>query len=72
MAEIRKPQLFEYAVVWHPTEQQTKDGQKSKVIVEPKVVLAMDNNGAAIIAARAIGSEYIDQLDQVEVAIRPF
>lgn len=65
--------LFQYAILFHPTEKQVKDeGMKSKVIVEPKTVLAVDQNGAAMAAAMEIPTEYKTQLDQIEIALRPF
>lgn len=65
--------LFQYAILWHPTEKQVKDdGAKSKVIVEPKTVLAVDQNGAAMAAAMDIPTDYKTQLDQVEIALRSF
>lgn len=65
--------LFQYAILWHPTEKQVKDdGAKSKVIVEPKTVLAVDQNGAAMAAAMDIPADYKTQLDQVEIALRSF
>jgi len=65
--------LFQYAILWHPTEKQVKDeGLKSKVIVEPKTILAIDANGAGMAAAMEIPADYKNQLDQIELAVRPF
>lgn len=65
--------MFQYAVLWHPTEKQEKEeGLKSKVIVEPKIILAIDQNGAGMSAAMNIPNEFKDQLDQIEIALRPF
>lgn len=70
---MSNPRLFQYAIIWHPTEKQTKDeGAKSKVLIEIKTILAMDEQKASIIAAMNIPVEYKDQLDQVEIAISPF
>lgn len=67
------PRLFQYAILWHPTEKQIKDdGKKSLVLVELQTVLAKDEKSAAMAAAMAIPNEYRDQLDQIDVAIRPF
>ena len=50
--------LFQYAILWHPTEKQVKDeGLKSKVLVEPKTILAVDQNGAAMAAAMEIPAD---------------
>ena len=64
--------LFEYAILWHPTEKQISDGESSKVLVEKTTVLAKDNQTAARMAAMKIPQEYAEQLDQVEVIVRPF
>lgn len=70
---MTKSKLFQYAVLWHPTEKQEKEeGLKSKVIVEPKTVLAVDQSSANMSAIMDIPSEYKTQLDQIEVALRPF
>lgn len=67
------PRLFQFAVLWHPTEKDAEDnGTKSKVIVELTTVLAADERAATMHAARAIPADYTDQLDQVEIAVRPF
>lgn len=65
--------LFQYAILWHPTEKQIKDdGSKSKVITEPKTILAVDQSGAAMAAAMDIPTDYKTQLDQIEIVLRPF
>lgn len=70
---MAKSKLFQYAILWHPTEKQEKEeGLKSKVIVEPKIILASDDKSASMSAVMDIPAEYKTQLDQVEVALRPF
>lgn len=70
---MAKSKMFQYAVLWHPTEKQEKDeGLKSKIVVEPSNILAIDQNSAAMSAAMKIPVEYKDQLDQIEIALRPF
>jgi hypothetical protein len=65
--------LFQYAILWHPTEKQVKeDGLKSKVLVEPKTVLAIDANRALMSAAMEIPVEKKCELNQIEIALRPF
>lgn len=67
------PKLFLYALVWHPTDKQTKDdGAKSKVIKEITHLLANDDNTAFKMAAMQIPTEYKDQPEQVQIIIRPF
>lgn len=70
---MSKPQLFQFAILFHPTEKQIKDdGAKSKILIEPKIILAKDQNSANMSAAMEIPEEYKGQLDQVQIAIRPF
>lgn len=65
--------LFQYAILWHPTEKQVKDeGLKSKVLVEPKTILALDQNGASMAAAMEIPNDKKAELDQIEIVLRPF
>lgn len=70
---METPKLYQYAILWHPTKQEREDDRaKSKVVVEPSVVLAANEQAALLTAARTIPKEYDDQLEQVEVALRPF
>lgn len=65
--------LFQYAILWHPTEKQKKeDGAKSQVLVELNTILASDQSGAALAAAMEIPTEKKGELDQIEVVLRPF
>lgn len=64
--------LFQFAILWHPTEQQRKDGQTDKILVDVGSFLQKDQNTALLAVARLIPEEYASQLDQVEIAIRPF
>ncbi|MBM3136414.1 MAG: hypothetical protein FJZ89_14265 [Chloroflexi bacterium] len=65
--------LFQYAILWHPTEKQIEDENlQSQLIVDITTVLAIDEKRALLIAARAIPEKYLTQLAQVEVALRPF
>ena len=65
--------LFQYAILWHPTEKQIKDeGLKSKVLVEPATILANDQSSAAMAAAMEIPSDKKAELDQIEIVLRPF
>ena len=49
--------LFQYAVMLHPTEEGKKTGDTSKIIVEVKTVLAVDQNGAVILEVQ-LGAEW--------------
>lgn len=64
--------LFQYAIIWHPNAKQVKDGEKSKLLVEITSVLAKDERSLLMQASMQIPKDYQEQLDQVEIAIRPF
>lgn len=64
--------LFQYAVFFVPNEEQYKSGDRAKILVEPKTVLTSDDKSAMILAARDIPTEYLDKIDQIQVACRPF
>lgn len=73
-----KQRLFQYAVLWHPKEQNKNDltagapQEKSKIVVEPTIVLAGDEKSVGMLAAKKIPDDYNDQLDQIEILVRPF
>lgn len=64
--------IFQYAVILNPTEKEAEEGIQAKLIVEVKTVLAADQNGAVVLAGRDIPAEYLDKLNRLEVAVRPF
>lgn len=65
--------LFQYVIIWNPTEKQIKDeGMKPKLVKDVTNVLAVDLASVNMQAAMNIPKEYSDQLDQVQIAVRPF
>ncbi len=64
--------LFQYAILWHPTDQQRKDGKSDLIVKDISSLLQKDQSTALLAIARLIPEEYIGQLEQVEIAIRPF
>lgn len=73
MAIAKTQQLFEVAVLLHPTSAEHKEeGAETICIMTPKTYLASDENSVLLKVARDIDSTYADQLDQCEVLIRPF
>ena len=70
---MSKSKLFQYAIIWHPTEKQVKDdGAKSKLVKALDTILATDDKSVLMTAAMNIPAEYKEQLDQVEIVVRPF
>ena len=72
LSSMEKATLFQYAIIWHPDKEQEKKGEKSKVIVPPATILAKSQQVAQMIAIKAIPEEYAEQLEQVDIALRPF
>ena len=70
--ELVKEKLFEYTVIWHPTKEESKAGKRSEVIVKSTTILGADDKGVGMKAIKAIPTTYDNQLDQVEVVVRPF
>lgn len=65
--------LFEFAAFYEPKSENGKESpEKPRIIVEPKTVLAKDEKQASLLAARSIPEEYVDKLEFVEIAVRPF
>lgn len=71
---MNNPKLFEYALLWHPTKEEKEKGLKSKLISGccPQQAFAESIEKINMIAAMAIPEEYKDQIDQIEIAVRPF
>lgn len=64
--------LFQYAILWHPTKKQIEEGEKSKLVQPITDILATDVNQVNMLAAMSIPQEYKDQLEQIQIAVRPF
>jgi len=70
---MKKQQLFQYAILWHPTEKQMKDEDlKTKLVCEPKTILSESQQSAAMAVAMEIPTEYKTKLDQIEIVLKPF
>lgn len=67
-----RAQLFEYAIIWHPTEKECEQGAEPLILINPHSVLANNDDEVRIRAARLIPEGYLNQLKQIEIAVRPF
>ncbi len=67
-----KSKLFTYALIWHPTDEEAKNGKKSVIIKDPTHFLAKDEKTASLQVAMEIPAEYKDKLDQVEIVLSSF
>lgn len=68
--------LYEYAVIYNPiqTKEQREAGERprSELLVPITTILCHDDKEANMIAARSIPQEFVDKLDRVDIAVRPF
>lgn len=65
--------IFEFAAIYLPHERDDgKTPEKARIIVQPTTILAKDEKQAAMLAARALPEDFVDKLDEVEIAVRPF
>jgi hypothetical protein len=68
-----KLRLFEYAMLLHPAlDQDGKEKGKTEIIKSPSTVLARDDKQVGILAAREIPKEHLEELERVEIIVRPF
>jgi hypothetical protein len=68
-----KLSVFQYIILWHPTDKQIKDDSKQSILLAgPKIVLAAAIDQVRMSAAMDIPTEYRDQLSQIEIGVRPF
>lgn len=67
-----KQTLYQYCAIWNPSEKQAEAGEKSQIILELSTMLSSDQNSALLAVARKVPEKYAEQLDQVEILIRPF
>jgi hypothetical protein len=65
--------LFQYSVLWLPTEKQVKDDDaKPKILKDITSAVAASEDEVKMLAAIDIPAEYKNQLSQVVIAVRPF
>ena len=68
----KRDSIWEYMAVLHPTKAESKDGIRSKVLLDRTQILAASESECLIQAHRKLGDEVMDKLDRVEVAVRMF
>lgn len=69
-----KKKLFQFAVIYHEVIERDnkKDDVASKMVIEPKTILATDEKVALLQIAKQIPDEYQEKLQDVEILLRPF
>ncbi len=70
---MARARIFEYAVIHHPKpKKKDEPAEKSVLIVDVERVLAVEPQEVTILASRQIPEDYLDKLEQIEIAVRPF
>ena len=69
---MAKLKLFQTAILFHPNEEELKNGVNTKMVKEPTFVLAKDDKSAAMKANLEIPAEYHEKLDQIEILVVNF
>lgn len=65
--------LFEYAIIYEGKKDKEGEWVERPELITPVTnVLAEDEAQAQIIAARAIPEKYLERLDRIAIAVRPF
>lgn len=65
-----KMKLFEYALLLHPKEKDEKG--KTTILKSPSTILAKDEKQAGMMIAREIPQEHMDDLERIDIIVRPF
>ena len=65
--------LYIYAAIHRPVDDEGKIKVKEcKLVIEPTNVLAASPEAVGMIAARALPNDVVDDIDNVEILVRPF
>lgn len=62
--------LFTYAALWH--KEDSEGDVETELLIEPKTILASNDKSAATLVARALPEKCLEDLDNVEIIVRPF
>lgn len=65
-----KQRLFQYTVLLHPAK--NSENQKTEIIVPVTDILSPDEKSVQMTAILAIPADKRDELDRIEIAVRPF
>lgn len=64
--------IFEYAVFYQPSKEETEAGQKPEILIKPDVMLATKEENALVHISRQIPEDFLEKLDNVKIVVRPF
>ena len=72
MSNLIKSTLYQYTVLWHPTKSQSEDGKSTKIITPLSTEMAKNDDSLFRKLLRNIPDKYSEELDQIDIVIRPF
>lgn len=64
--------LYEVALIQNPTKTEAENGSLGKLIMPPVYVMAKSEQAAGVQAVMANKEKLPDELERVEVLVRPF
>lgn len=65
-------QLFQYAVLLHPKKKKDEFEGDTELLAGPETIMAKDEKQAGIKIARKIPEKQLDNLDRIDILVRPF
>lgn len=66
---MSRKSLYEYAVLHH---KETEDNIETELLIKPTIELAKDERSLGMMIARKLPESLLDDLDNIEIIIRPF
>ena len=69
---MAKTLLYQFAILFSPTEEEAKDGKKPVIVKEITSIFAKSDQEVVMIASRQIPEEYLSTLSQIDIVVRPF
>lgn len=67
-----KDKLYEFLVIKHPTKKERDDGERAKIIVPRREIIARTDEEAMMQAHRKISDEHMKDAERLDVVVRPF
>lgn len=64
--------LWQYVIILHPTNSEKEKDEKPKIIVPLTTIYAVSQDSAGMLAALDIPEQYKQNVDRIQIALRPF
>lgn len=65
-------QLFQYAILWSPNEQEKKEGKKPEILKDVTSIIGPNQQYILMVASSLIPEEYKTNIDQIQIPIAAF